>query len=1746
MSVQFRHVMNIHDEYTTESSVLRSFTNLSNTVIQTALSGQSKFVFEILQNADDAYEEIHKTIDLVFCVCQDLLIVHHSGKGFDHNDVERICDYASQIEEVKANDLSKTGYKGLGFKSLFNLSDTIYIVSNGYSFRFDKTQWPNPEERPWQVIPIWCRADELPLHGTINYSYPVNFILRVKDVDELQGQLKELIDQPDLLLYLHRINNLRIILNGEDYYIQRKREQLGQFDKVSFLINCFLVSTWLIKSYESPVPPETRQYIQGASRFVYPDKIKTAKRVNITYALKCNEWLTEILNVKGLCFSTLPTQLYLTLPYHLNSFFILNLDRTQLHENEWNEFLIEAVGQLQLCLLRDLTSLAQLKNQVVSLYVRDIEHPYRSFARAFRRGLNDAKGKIPWLPSHHGQHLLRLGEAWSDDIEFFKQNFYKIRDHAIYPSLIDYNVMDRINLLQQEGEAKHFNHDNLFRDFPEKYYPQLTQKSHIEFISYLYKKFKENGRMKIKLKSFPFLLTKNKKLLPPQEAAIEESQNPIPDFSLLDPVDNQYLPEKNLAAIKQWFCDLGARRLGTPIQVIRDSILTWLDSGSGIIEERINKKNHVKIINYLAININQLNEKEIVKLREKLPVLTENNFFRSVRQCYLPDAVPVKELADIVISNDEKLSSAYDIKPDTKSLRGFFIRIGINSKLNFLEVLNRSIFEWLEKDQMKDMITKDNYRPIIDYIASHISSLDRPLPKHKRELLKDFLVLTMDETFHKAQHSYFDKAIPKIKGLQHVITKGRQVSTSDISSNLEKFLTDIGVKKTVDPLLFIRESIIKWHNEGENLSKRINRNNHHEILKYIAQNLNSIKSGLDSKPKQRNALKNIIILTQDNTFSPACKCYWPASENNEEIPGIEDIISPNELVSSDYDLKSMNLKAALEYLGVRNIQFTDIYEKYSNYLNNENNMNWFFTHLVTYWKKNGASPKSDGLLKCMRSKFKTASCLLAKNKRKYLSMNLYSSKFDTMHSIDPNSVPVLAYEALPEELEDWLGLKKELDLLCIMGLFKTVEKNPLSGQQKTLTFYKCILEQLRSKSKTEVRSCGFKLLSEENYLVLASNLYYFKEEQVKCKLEKCYLKRIVDMSHSDTLDLAELCGVNILPFKEDFNFIKETASDSLKNFYMERLPFIVIQESTELNENPSIVLKHLFEKLSVLKLYTCERITVQYPFGEPVDINTHFDDFIVYVNGNWRNFKSEIYEHMRTKLNLKTNIGTICSMDVSSNKSVLNWLNDYHNEGKKVLNRIKAELQKLLFKVENEDINKSHSLDNSTNGKYLLKESHTSALEDFVSVGSSKKLSVCEDSADDYSSSEEASVSTSSLENCDTSTGTNNRKSVEKNVIETEHLPEKTKYDAVSLIDQLGKRSSTLSDLLESMQVKKNMNAISTNNVKSEEFDNDTNSEDDEDSSSEEASLCTSSLENFDMRTGTNDRLSVEKFLPEKIRYDAVSLIDQLRERTSSSNQLENVQVNKNVNNVISTNNVKSEDFVEQIMDNDTNSEDEVALKNSTGIRNDNNNVLNTIISEQENLRLQKVRANSIGRNVLDFSSLLPQELDVIQNKAVKNQLKTSSNNSMKGTLTNESNPKRLRESYVFTLLQNYYKRKYPNSKCKSSFGHFRLQWQSRTIDIVWLNEIKDILHPYDIVLKKDGNVKQLIEVDSAEIRDNNLFILNHQNILKSIKKLPKKYEEKYCCCCVLGVENLSEVVDKIYKPVIAYKIVPVMINDIK
>ncbi len=106
---------------------------------------RTHFIFELLQNAEDALRrrptwEGSRTVS--FHLSSDVLRMTHSGKPFDEDDVRGICGIGQSTHAV-----TDIGRFGIGFKSVYAVTDRPEIHSGAEDFAIENFVWPTAAPR---------------------------------------------------------------------------------------------------------------------------------------------------------------------------------------------------------------------------------------------------------------------------------------------------------------------------------------------------------------------------------------------------------------------------------------------------------------------------------------------------------------------------------------------------------------------------------------------------------------------------------------------------------------------------------------------------------------------------------------------------------------------------------------------------------------------------------------------------------------------------------------------------------------------------------------------------------------------------------------------------------------------------------------------------------------------------------------------------------------------------------------------------------------------------------------------------------------------------------------------------------------------------------------------------------------------------------------------------------------------------------------------------------------------------------------------------------------------------------------------------------------------------------------------------------------------------------------------------------------------------------------------------------------
>jgi len=199
---------------------------------QIAQDYRGRLTFELLQNADDAMVgESGFGERITFLLTDDALVVGNSGRPLAAEDVEGLCGTgATTKSESQGLRRASIGHKGMGFKSVLEITDRPEVISESYAFRLDARQaqpaiedvleaagFGSPRRVPTMRLP-WP-LDEVPADWPIAQAAGINALFRFPLRETLTAEQRDLLAQRLLqlpvtaILFLKHLEDVEVEVN---------------------------------------------------------------------------------------------------------------------------------------------------------------------------------------------------------------------------------------------------------------------------------------------------------------------------------------------------------------------------------------------------------------------------------------------------------------------------------------------------------------------------------------------------------------------------------------------------------------------------------------------------------------------------------------------------------------------------------------------------------------------------------------------------------------------------------------------------------------------------------------------------------------------------------------------------------------------------------------------------------------------------------------------------------------------------------------------------------------------------------------------------------------------------------------------------------------------------------------------------------------------------------------------------------------------------------------------------------------------------------------------------------------------------------------------------------------------------------------------------------------------------------------------------------------------------------------------
>jgi hypothetical protein len=334
-------------------------------------SDRTQFVYELLQNAEDACERAKKkgqkgSFHISFGLYQDRLEITHNGIPFDENDVRGICGI---VEATKGKGLLQIGKFGIGFKSVYAYTTSPEVYSEDKTFSIRNYVHPYPSKRQEDVETgetlFVIRFDKEAVGQKVAYS-------------EIENRLRNL--GMRTLLFLNNLEEISYKTSSTAGKYLRSSKAVDGARRVSL---CHVeegkekqIENWLI-----------------FDKVLYRDG---SRKLEIAYLLahdsqSKNDRITPATNVK--LFAYFPTEKETHLKFLIQGPYNITPARDNIRHDKWNRELIEETATLVSDSISKVKTLDLLDVEFLRTLPIDTEH-FTQESTIFKPIYDKAKKKL--------------------------------------------------------------------------------------------------------------------------------------------------------------------------------------------------------------------------------------------------------------------------------------------------------------------------------------------------------------------------------------------------------------------------------------------------------------------------------------------------------------------------------------------------------------------------------------------------------------------------------------------------------------------------------------------------------------------------------------------------------------------------------------------------------------------------------------------------------------------------------------------------------------------------------------------------------------------------------------------------------------------------------------------------------------------------------------------------------------------------------------------------------------------------------------------------------------------------------------------------------------------------------------------------------------------------------------------------------------------------------------------------------
>jgi hypothetical protein len=403
----------------TDADVFDKHKGIKRILTDNKYSDKAHFIYELLQNADDV-----KASQIRFKLSKSGLICSHNGLvKFNITDPDKEGDTSnlghinsitsignsSKFDHAGDKDDSefKIGKFGVGFKAVFQYTDTPHIYDDDFWFKIERL-----------VVPYLLKND---LNGREKGDTAFHFPFNKSNVSP-EKCFKEIFQKlaylSNPLLFLRNLNRIEIEINDEfvGYY---RKETIESNNKDDLIIQKVKLSY-----SDNENNDIENDYLYVFSKYIQSYNSESDSCLTCSIAYCVDEENNVLYNNKFPAYCFFATAAVTQLKFIVHAPFLLTDSREGIKDDDWNTHCIQeiaklTVSSLQICKEEKYILINDKFFNVLPINSQDFRESNR-FYPIYQEVLNELKTQ-PLLPVNNGETYTRHSDAYLADSNFTRE-----------------------------------------------------------------------------------------------------------------------------------------------------------------------------------------------------------------------------------------------------------------------------------------------------------------------------------------------------------------------------------------------------------------------------------------------------------------------------------------------------------------------------------------------------------------------------------------------------------------------------------------------------------------------------------------------------------------------------------------------------------------------------------------------------------------------------------------------------------------------------------------------------------------------------------------------------------------------------------------------------------------------------------------------------------------------------------------------------------------------------------------------------------------------------------------------------------------------------------------------------------------------------------------------------------------------------------------------------------------------------